>query len=457
MDSLQDEVKAALRSTDRLKLRASSDRCGISTTSKTSTAQLRRNLQQWLEDVDGLVLPPRCSAVILRRAFTTVLCSSVALVCARRDYAVISVGTLSTSIAYWRKPRRGSVERQFDRLWVLLSFLYQGRSACRELGVGRLAAYWTLALVTLCCYARARRLGAAGSLDASARWHSGIHLVGNVANAILYADPGLGAAAGTSRAVEPEESRPTRMLRAPMLQGEDPGEVAVQKVLLSGLLQLPEYLLQGKQIERRVEEEELAAKEAAEVRKSLQASAAGKDGAVIEEWNYLDNFFKRYNKVLLDVMAIERERDRLGGENSDLRSILKQYLDGISVNPDVINNPNPLLVVNHKTNIVMPSALPPAPTLSLPPPERRTGAPAASERAGHPSRPRSRTLVAAAAVWLAWPPSPPGKAFPWAARRCGPCSCPPWREASTPEPRPSGVTWRWAGCGRPTSSRFSSS
>ena len=99
----------------------------------------------------------------------------------------------------------------------------------------------------------------------------------------------------------------------------------------------------------------MAAKEAAEVRKSLQTSAAGKDGAPVEEWNYLDNFFKRYNKVLLDVMAIERERDRLGNENGDLRSILKQYLDGISVNPDVINNPNPLLVVNHKTNIVMPS------------------------------------------------------------------------------------------------------
>ena len=199
MDSLQDEVKAALRSTDRLKLRASSDRCGISTTTKTSTAQLRRDLRRWLDDVDGLVLPPRCSAVILRRAFTTVLCSSVALVCARCDYAVISVGTLSTSIAYWRKPRRGSVERQFDRLWVLLSFLYQGRSACRELGSGRLAAYWALALVTLCCYARARRLGAAGSLDASARWHSGIHLVGNVANAILYADPGLDAIDAWSR------------------------------------------------------------------------------------------------------------------------------------------------------------------------------------------------------------------------------------------------------------------
>jgi len=108
--------------------------------------------------------------------------------------------------------------------------------------------------------------------------------------------------------------------------------------------------------ESSVEEEAKAASDAAEVRKQLQSSAAGKDGQPIEEWNYLDNFFQRYNKVFLDVMGIERERDRLRHENGDLRSILKQYLDGISVNEDVINNPNPLLVVNHKTNIVMPSA-----------------------------------------------------------------------------------------------------
>jgi len=108
--------------------------------------------------------------------------------------------------------------------------------------------------------------------------------------------------------------------------------------------------------ESSVEEEEKAASEANEVRKSLQTSAASKDGQPVEEWNYLDNFYKRYNKVLLDVMGIEGERERLNQQNGDLRSILKQYLDGISVNEDVINNPNPLLVVNHKTNIVMPSA-----------------------------------------------------------------------------------------------------
>ena len=75
-------------------------------------------------------------------------------------------------------------------------------------------------------------------------------------------------------------------------------------------------------------------------------------GNVVEEWDYLNNFFKRYNKVLLDNMAIHRERQRLSNENRELRDILKQYLDGISVNEDVINNPaNPLLVVNNKLEI----------------------------------------------------------------------------------------------------------
>ena len=33
------------------------------------------------------------------------------------------------------------------------------------------------------------------------------------------------------------------------------------------------------------------------------------------------------------------------------KSLLKQYLDGISVNDDVMNTNNPLLVVNHKINL----------------------------------------------------------------------------------------------------------
>merc|ERR1712048_1287714 len=71
----------------------------------------------------------------------------------------------------------------------------------------------------------------------------------------------------------------------------------------------------------------------------------------IDEWTYLDNFFKRFNKVKLDHLAIEQEGKRLQKENTQLRSILKQFLDGVSVNEDVLSQPNPLLVVNGKVNL----------------------------------------------------------------------------------------------------------
>mmetsp|Transcript_95737 Transcript_95737/g.166307 ORF Transcript_95737/g.166307 Transcript_95737/m.166307 type:complete len:491 (+) Transcript_95737:119-1591(+) len=71
----------------------------------------------------------------------------------------------------------------------------------------------------------------------------------------------------------------------------------------------------------------------------------------IDEWTYLDNFFKRFNKVKLDHLAIEQEKQRLQRENVQLRSILKQFLDGVSVNEDVLSQPNPLLVVNGRVNL----------------------------------------------------------------------------------------------------------
>merc|ERR1719277_2670769 len=71
----------------------------------------------------------------------------------------------------------------------------------------------------------------------------------------------------------------------------------------------------------------------------------------IDEWTYLDMFFKRFNKVKLDHLAIEQEGKRLVKENLQLRSILKQFLDGVSVNEEVLSQANPLLVVNGKVNL----------------------------------------------------------------------------------------------------------
>lgn len=40
-------------------------------------------------------------------------------------------------------------------------------------------------------------------------------------------------------------------------------------------------------------------------------------------------FFKRYNNVVLDVAAVNKERGRLEQENADLRQLLKTFLDCI--------------------------------------------------------------------------------------------------------------------------------
>jgi hypothetical protein len=68
------------------------------------------------------------------------------------------------------------------------------------------------------------------------------------------------------------------------------------------------------------------------------------------EFEAMANFHKRFNKVLLDKQVLEKKRDKLNVENKHLKGILRQYLDGITLNQSVLTQPNPLLVVNGKTN-----------------------------------------------------------------------------------------------------------
>lgn len=85
--------------------------------------------------------------------------------------------------------------------------------------------------------------------------------------------------------------------------------------------------------------------ELAELHEAVQSS-----GDERSEFDYLDNFHKRYNKVLLDKLALEHEKAKLDEENATLKLILKRYLDGISVSEEVIEQANPLVIVNGKTN-----------------------------------------------------------------------------------------------------------
>lgn len=49
---------------------------------------------------------------------------------------------------------------------------------------------------------------------------------------------------------------------------------------------------------------------------------------VMHKYASLQNFWKRYNKVLLDKMALDKEKEKLFEENAKLKVLLKQYLDG---------------------------------------------------------------------------------------------------------------------------------
>ena len=81
---------------------------------------------------------------------------------------------------------------------------------------------------------------------------------------------------------------------------------------------------------------------------ALQTSTWMHDGGPVPKWSHLDQFLQKYNKVLLDKLAIESERKGLEQENTELQAILKQYFDGVSVNDSVMQASNPLIIVNGK-------------------------------------------------------------------------------------------------------------
>ncbi|NXO57466.1 DRC2 protein, partial [Aramus guarauna] len=61
-------------------------------------------------------------------------------------------------------------------------------------------------------------------------------------------------------------------------------------------------------------------------------------------WDYvgLERFWQRFSKAKLEEQALERERAALSQRNRRLRELLRQYLAGISVSQEVLEEPNPL-------------------------------------------------------------------------------------------------------------------
>jgi hypothetical protein len=77
------------------------------------------------------------------------------------------------------------------------------------------------------------------------------------------------------------------------------------------------------------------------------------DAKYVAESDLFDQFYRRYNKVLLDKLALQREREALIEHNTRLRNMIKKYMGGMGISQDLQNRPNTLFIVNQTTNAPM--------------------------------------------------------------------------------------------------------
>ena len=78
----------------------------------------------------------------------------------------------------------------------------------------------------------------------------------------------------------------------------------------------------------------------------------GIDSKMYDEIEALSNFWKRYNKVLLDSIAIKKQKEEIEKQNELLKNLLQQYYDGLTVNNVVMNSKeNPLLIIDNQANL----------------------------------------------------------------------------------------------------------
>lgn len=60
----------------------------------------------------------------------------------------------------------------------------------------------------------------------------------------------------------------------------------------------------------------------------------------------MQNFHRKYNKALMECMAIDKEKNRLATENEQLQDLITQFINGTRVSDDILGSDNPLFVVN---------------------------------------------------------------------------------------------------------------
>ena len=77
-----------------------------------------------------------------------------------------------------------------------------------------------------------------------------------------------------------------------------------------------------------------------------QASVWTPAGVFVPPMERLWHFQRKYNRMVLEDVSLQREIERLGGENAQLEDLIAQYIEGTTVSDAVLQSENPLFVVN---------------------------------------------------------------------------------------------------------------
>lgn len=84
---------------------------------------------------------------------------------------------------------------------------------------------------------------------------------------------------------------------------------------------------------------------------TVQSSVWAPSGAFVPPMERLWHFQRKYNRALLEDVALQREKQRLQDENAQLEDLIKQYVEGTIVSDTVLKDDNPLFVVNGRANL----------------------------------------------------------------------------------------------------------
>jgi hypothetical protein len=85
-----------------------------------------------------------------------------------------------------------------------------------------------------------------------------------------------------------------------------------------------------------------------------EPSMCSRDGQQVLPLHALNRFNSKINSVALEVLQQQHLQRELEAENAELQQLLTQYMKGLCVDEDTLQNANPLLIVNHQAGLAVP-------------------------------------------------------------------------------------------------------